>query len=71
MPSLNWIGKEKIVNHDKDVAFRLLKKNKTYSLGESENLIQIKNFAFIDGQNLYMNTAKKEIGSIKQKKRVP
>jgi len=39
MPILNWIGKEKIVNHDKDVPFRLLKKNKTYSLGKSENLI--------------------------------
>jgi len=25
---------------------------------EKENLIQIKNLAFIDGQNLYMNTAK-------------
>ncbi|MFH0739644.1 MAG: site-specific DNA-methyltransferase [bacterium] len=45
MPTLNWIGKEKIVNHDKDVAFRLLKKNKTYSLGESENLI-------LEGDNL-------------------
>lgn len=27
MPILNWIGKEKIVNHDKDVSFRLLKNN--------------------------------------------
>lgn len=45
MPSLNWIGKEKIVNHDKDVPFRLLRKNKKYSLGESENLI-------LEGDNL-------------------
>ncbi len=45
MPSLNWIGKEKIVNHDKDVPFRLLKKNKKYSLGKSENLI-------LEGDNL-------------------
>ena len=45
MPSLNWIGKEKIVNHDKDVPFRLLKKNKKYSLGQSENLI-------VEGDNL-------------------
>lgn len=45
MPSLNWIGKEKIVNHDKDVPFRLLKKNKKYSLGNSENLI-------LEGDNL-------------------
>ena len=45
MPSLNWIGKEKIVNHDKDVPFRLMRKNKKYSLGESENLI-------LEGDNL-------------------
>jgi len=45
MPSLNWIGKEKIVNHDKDVPFRLLRKNKKYSLGKSENLI-------VEGDNL-------------------
>lgn len=45
MPILNWIGKEKIVNHDKEVAFRLLRKNKKYSLGKSENLI-------VEGDNL-------------------
>ncbi len=45
MPSLNWIGKEKIVNHDKEVPFRLLKKNKKFSLGNSENLI-------LEGDNL-------------------
>jgi len=45
MPTLNWIGKEKIVNHDKEVPFRLLKKNKALSLGTSENLI-------IEGDNL-------------------
>ncbi len=45
MPILNWIGKEKIVNHDKDVPFRLLRKNKKYSLGNSENLI-------LEGDNL-------------------
>ena len=39
MPSLNWIGKEKTVNNDKGVPFRLLRKNKKYSLGKSENLI--------------------------------
>lgn len=45
MPVLNWIGKEKIVNHDKEVPFRLLRKNKKYSLGKSENLI-------LEGDNL-------------------
>jgi len=46
MPILNWIAKEKIENHDKDVPFRLLKKNKELSLGDkSENLI-------VEGDNL-------------------
>ena len=45
MPILNWIGKEAVVNHDKDVPFRLLKKNKSKSVGDSENLI-------IEGDNL-------------------
>jgi len=45
MPVLNWIGKEFIINHDKDVPFRLLKKNESKSIGNSENLI-------IEGDNL-------------------
>ena len=46
MPTLNWIGKEQVVNHDKLVPFRLLKKVKTLSIGEnSQNLI-------IHGDNL-------------------
>jgi hypothetical protein len=41
MPSLNWIGKEAVTNHDKEVPFRLLKKVKTASVGdESQNLIE-------------------------------
>jgi len=40
MPTLNWIGKEQVVNHDKEVPFRLLKKIKSLSVGESsQNLI--------------------------------
>jgi len=40
MPVLNWIGKEAVVNHDKEVPFKLLKKIKSASLGEnSQNLI--------------------------------
>ncbi len=46
MPSLNWIGKEAVTNHDKEVPFRLLKKIKTASVGDdSQNLI-------IHGDNL-------------------
>ena len=46
MPVLNWIGKEAVVNHDKEVPFKLLKKIKSASVGEnSQNLI-------IHGDNL-------------------
>lgn len=45
MPTLNWIGKDKITNHDKDVPFRLLKKNNKLSLGQSDNLV-------VEGDNL-------------------
>jgi len=46
MPTLNWIGKEAVVNHDKEVPFKLLKKVKSQSVGEnSQNLI-------IHGDNL-------------------
>ena len=40
MPTLNWIGKEAVTNHDKEVPFKLLKKIKTASAGDnSQNLI--------------------------------
>jgi len=46
MPTLNWIGKEQVVNHDKEVPFKLLKKVKSNSVGDnSQNLI-------IHGDNL-------------------
>lgn len=46
MPTLNWIGKEAVVNHDKEVPFKLLKKIKSSSVGDnSQNLI-------IHGDNL-------------------
>jgi len=45
MPVLNWIGKQQVVNHDKDVPFKLLNKDARLSVGESENLL-------IKGDNL-------------------
>src|SRR3989339_518703 len=45
MPTLNWIGKEAVVNHDKEVSFRLLKKIKSASVGNAQNLV-------IHGDNL-------------------
>lgn len=38
MPTLDWIGKKKMVNHHRDVSFRVLEKKYTYrdvSLGQS------------------------------------
>ena len=45
MPTLDWIGKQAVVNHDKDVPFRLLKRDPKLSVGDSQNLI-------IKGDNL-------------------
>jgi len=47
MPTLEWIGKDKVVNHDKEVPFRLLKEVRGKSLNgdDSENMI-------IHGDNL-------------------
>ena len=45
MPHLDWIGKSDVLNHDKDVPFRFLKKLKSRSIGDSENLL-------IEGDNL-------------------
>jgi len=46
MVTINWVGKEEIVNHDKDVPYKLLKKVKKLSIGYgSKNLI-------IKGDNL-------------------
>jgi len=46
MPTLNWIGKDEIVQHDKEVKFKLFKKIKGCSVGDkSKNLL-------IHGDNL-------------------
>lgn len=46
MPVLNWIGKDKVVNHDKELPFRVLKPVKELSVdGNSGNLL-------IEGDNL-------------------
>jgi adenine-specific DNA-methyltransferase len=44
MPVLNWLGKDRVVNHHKDVPFRVL--DRRYSFGaESDNML-------IHGDNL-------------------
>lgn len=34
MASLNWIGKDAVVNHDKEVPFKLLEKVPSVSVGK-------------------------------------
>ena len=45
MPTLEWIGKEKVINHHQQVPFRVLEKQYTYGDSDSENMI-------IHGDNL-------------------
>ena len=45
MPTLNWIGKEKVINHHQDVAFKSLRETYTFNNSFSENMI-------IHGDNL-------------------
>ncbi len=37
MPTLNWIGKEAVVNHHNEVPFRLLKRNNDLSVGQADS----------------------------------
>lgn len=45
MPTLDWIGKDKVINHHQDVPYRVLEKQYTYNAEDSENMI-------IHGDNL-------------------
>lgn len=45
MPTLEWIGKDKVINHHQDVPFRILDKKYTFNAENSENMI-------IHGDNL-------------------
>ena len=45
MPTLDWIGKDKVVNHHLDVPYHVLDKQYTFGADESENMI-------IHGDNL-------------------
>ena len=39
MPTLDWIGKKKVVNHHLDVPFRVLEKKYTYS-AETDSVVE-------------------------------
>ncbi len=46
MPTLSWIGKDKIINHHNEIPFHSLVKSETFNNDNSENMI-------IHGDNLY------------------
>lgn len=46
MPTLNWIGKDKVINHHQDVPFRVLDRRYTYGNADTGNMI-------IKGDNLH------------------
>ena len=39
MPTLEWIGKDKVVNHHLEVPYRVLEEQYTYNADHSENMI--------------------------------
>lgn len=39
MPTLEWIGKDKVINHHQEVPFRVLEEKYTYNAEKSENMI--------------------------------
>ncbi len=39
MPTLEWIGKDKVVNHHLEVPYRVLEEQYTYNADQSENMI--------------------------------
>ena len=51
MPTLNWIGKDKVISHHQDVPYRILDKQYTYANGKVDNSISSDN-KIIHGDNL-------------------
>lgn len=51
MPTLHWIGKEKVINHHQDVPFKTLEKQYTYSNGK-ETKDSLSENKIIHGDNL-------------------
>ena len=52
MPSLHWIGKEKVINHHHDVPFRVLDQQYTFTANEAESAADSTNNLIIHGDNL-------------------
>ena len=39
MPTLEWIGKDKVINHHQQVPYRVLEQKYTYNAEQSDNMI--------------------------------
>lgn len=52
MPSLNWIGKDKVINHHKEVPYRVLERKYSYGNGEKTNEDNGSENMIIHGDNL-------------------
>ena len=55
MPTLNWLGKKAVINHDRDVPFHLLQEVPELSFGDKDsgNLL-------IQGDNLMMGSTERK-----------
>lgn len=51
MPTLNWIGKDKVINHHQDVPYKVLEQQYTYSNGSETDTFDSEN-KIIHGDNL-------------------
>ena len=51
MPTLNWIGKDKVINHHQDVPYKVLEQQYTYSNGSETDAFDSEN-KIIHGDNL-------------------
>lgn len=51
MPTLNWIGKDKVINHHQDVPYKVLEQQYTYSNGSETDTFVSEN-KIIHGDNL-------------------
>ena len=52
MPTLNWIGKDKVINHHLDVPFRVLDLQYTFAAGQQEQPMAESENKIIRGDNL-------------------
>lgn len=42
MPTLEWIGKDKVISHHQEVPFRVLEKQYSYGAEDSESMVTMR-----------------------------